>query len=40
MVLAEAQTAGDGATLCLNRGQKYGPRPSLSITTAVSSRLQ
>src|SRR6267143_868035 len=24
MVLAEAQTAGDGASYCLNRGQKYG----------------
>src|SRR5437660_10272714 len=35
VVLAEAQTAGDGATLCLNRGQKYGALSELSIRTAA-----
>src|SRR5207249_11707706 len=35
VVLAEAQTAGDGATLCLNRGQTYGALSELSIRTAA-----
>jgi len=40
VVLAEAQTSGDGCYVCLNRGQKYGAPLGLSITTADKSHKQ